>query len=89
MAHAPGTLGWLIENDFSMHGYCHACGHRQIDLAALIERLGAGRRYVGARKPVKCGGCGGALQTFISPNWTPTGRYPRHGEAASPPPEET
>lgn len=63
------TLGDLVDHSYTMHGYCVVCrSGRQVDLEALIAKLGRGHVFVGTRMPLRCRVCGSReVLTQISP----------------------
>ncbi len=55
------TLGDLVAHDYGVNAMCERCRHRaDLDMRALIAKLGAGFRYVGndMERHLWCSRCG-------------------------------
>jgi hypothetical protein len=70
MAKAPKTLGDLLDKNYLVQRFCDPCGglrNGEVDIAALISKLGQDQRYGpdDLKQHVKCGcGRGARLTAF-------------------------
>ncbi len=54
------TLGALADYGYSLIAHCRGCGrHADLDVAALVERVGPQFPYTARRLPIACSACGG------------------------------